>query len=54
MTGLLGLVLTPEGFIFDSIAVALPLQIPDLENKEYVHASLLKATYMGNGAISSE
>lgn len=46
MTGLLGLVLTPEGFIGDSIAVALPLQMPDLENTEYVHISLLKATYM--------
>lgn len=30
---------TPQGFISDSIAVVLPLQIPDLENKVHVHFS---------------
>lgn len=30
-----------EGFTSDSIAVVLPLQMPDLENKEYVCTFLL-------------
>lgn len=33
------------GFIGDSVAVVLPLQMPDLENKEYVCTFLPETTY---------
>ena len=34
-----------EGFIDDSVTVVQPLQMPDLENKEYVCTFLLETTY---------
>lgn len=34
-----------EGFICDSVAVVLPLQMPDLETKEYMCTFLLETTY---------
>lgn len=34
-----------EGFIGDSITVVLPLQMPDLENQEYVCTFLLETAY---------